>query len=111
LAQGFPSAQRGGGGQAEPPPAGAGAHPRAAPTATQTGASGAKQQAPLKPLTVFVQSCKVAPGYPAQAVVAVSQVGAAGHVVPPPAELPPHAEAVAIAKQIGALGAKQQEAV
>ena len=43
--------------------------------------------------------------------MAVSQVGAAGQLVPPPADEPSHANELAIAKQIGALGAKQQEAV
>jgi len=95
--------------------------PRATPTATQTGAFGAKQQAPLKPLVVLVQFCSVAPGYCAQAPVAVVQVGGGGQPVPSvpgapappdgPVEVPPQPNEDAIAKQIGALGAKQQEAL
>ncbi len=59
--QGLPSAQRGGGAQVVPPlvlPA----HARPAPVFTQTGAWGAKQQAPVNPVAPFVQFWSVAPG-------------------------------------------------
>jgi len=64
FAHGLPSLQRGSGGQFAPPvePAGPSAHARPAPVFTQIGAEGAKQQAPVKPLVVFVQFCNVAPG-------------------------------------------------
>jgi hypothetical protein len=109
-AHGLPSAQRGGGVQLVPPPV-LPAHARAEPVFTQTGAWGAKQHAPVNPWAVSVQFCSVAPGYPAQAIAAVSeaQVTGGGQLAAPPVSA--HgALAPTIAKQIGAFGAKQQAA-
>jgi hypothetical protein len=61
-AHGFPSAQRGGGGQLDPPPLELPAHVRPVPVFTQTGAWGPKHHAPMNPLAVSVQFCNVAPG-------------------------------------------------
>jgi len=109
-AHGSPSAQRGAGVQLVPPlvlPA----HPRADAVFTQTGACGAKQHAPVNPLAVSVQFCSVAPGYPAQAIAAVSdaQFGGGGQLPAPPV-LAHGAPAPVSAKQIGAFGAKQHDA-
>jgi hypothetical protein len=112
FAQGLPSLQRGGGGQVVPPlvlPA----HARPLAAFTQTGAWGAKQQAPVNPVALLAQFCKVAPGYPAQAMAAVveSQVGGGGQVIPPVPVSPAQAlPAPPMAKQIGAFDGKQQAA-
>ena len=94
----------------EPPQA------RPAETEAQTGAPGAKQQAPVYPLGPSVQLWKVDPGKAphAEAVVAPAQVGAGGQFIVQPLgeqsseQAPPPPAA---ARQIGAPGSKQQVAV
>jgi hypothetical protein len=111
-AQGFPSAQRGGVAQVlPPPPLVVPVQTRTSLTATQTGAWGGKQQAPLKPCSLLVQACIVAPGYPAQAAApSVAQVGVT--VLQPPPPVPAQgAAAEETAKQMGPPEGKQQAAL